>query len=398
MTGLRPQGEPSTLPRILSTNFLHLKTADEKSFLTVVKQTYLYRLPSTETDVTIDAIEITWSPLTQWIKTTQLRYDDNGDFKDDSLPCLESKDNPFRSAPSRALLNGYVKEHVFDRSLADAALYMGSYGTVLQRGVADALCHALTDQSTDMTCVWPPPSDNDRTRYIFLTHSLGSRIIYDTLLGLQGHASSPSGNVFTDDEWGGSRPFVQRMMANTPVVYMMANQLALLGLANEHPLVISQDGPQPYARRFDMPWLKVPEGVFVELPKGQGESDDLSMATCTNPLKAFGQARAVAQEVLRQTGEVKAGASPAQSLTVVAFNDTNDLLSWAIPEWYVRKIPGDPCMPDIKVTNVFVNNATRWLGLLEDPAAAHTGYFQNARVWDVIRCGADQGVLLSCKF
>jgi hypothetical protein len=42
--------------------------------------------------------------------------------------------------------------------------------------------------------------------------------------------------------------------------------------------------------------------------------------------------------------------------------------------------------------NVFVDNSTwHWLGLYEDAATAHTGYFDNAYVGEIIACGVNGG-------
>jgi hypothetical protein len=46
---------------------------------------------------------------------------------------------------------------------------------------------------------------------------------------------------------------------------------------------------------------------------------------------------------------------------------------------------------------VFVQTATRWLGLFENPADAHAGYFTSADVWHVIQCGASTGKLNACQ-
>jgi hypothetical protein len=75
-------------------------------------------------------------------------------------------------------------------------------------------------------------------------------------------------------------------------------------------------------------------------------------------------------------------------LHIVSFNDTDDLLTWHIPPQYENDgTSPDDCRPAIAIADVFVQNATRWLGLVEWPATAHSGYFKNDDVLKVIRCG-----------
>jgi hypothetical protein len=382
-TGLRPLDVPSTPKKFYSTNFLNVQLRDNESYLTVVKQHFEYKLSSSRNAVRIEAIEITWSPLTQWVKTKQLRYDANNDIKDPLIPCLAAPDNPYTSAPSRQWLNGYIKETVFDRNLADAVLYMGTYGLALQRGVADALCHGLTDQPEDKKCVWPHPSDSDHTRYIIVTHSLGSRIIYDVLLGLQGKEECRPQEVFSVEERSQSQRFAEHMMRNTPVIYMMANQLPLLGLANADPYATSREPPYGYAIEGNgTPNSPILDLAIKDATKAATDFDS-KINSCKNPMRALAN----------QKKKLMGSAMNAPVLNIVAFSDTNDLLSWAIPEWYVRTESENESDLEIKVTNVFVQNGVHWFHLFEDPGSAHSGYFRNQDVWDVIRCGAEKGIL-----
>lgn len=80
-------------------------------------------------------------------------------------------------------------------------------------------------------------------------------------------------------------------------------------------------------------------------------------------------------------------------LDIVAFTDTNDILSWPIPAAYVG---GYECAPLLRIVNVYVQNTTRWFGLAANPGDAHGGYFTNPDVWQLIRCGAAEGKLRTC--
>jgi hypothetical protein len=47
----------------------------------------------------------------------------------------------------------------------------------------------------------------------------------------------------------------------------------------------------------------------------------------------------------------------------------------------------DMRVPDVAVADVLVSNARTWLGLIENPVAAHLDYLENAEVGDLIACG-----------
>jgi hypothetical protein len=67
-------------------------------------------------------------------------------------------------------------------------------------------------------------------------------------------------------------------------------------------------------------------------------------------------------------------------LAVVAFTDPNDLLSY-------RLLPARYAAPDVAVADVLVSNARTWLGLIENPVAAHRDYLLNPNVARMIVCG-----------
>jgi hypothetical protein len=288
--------------------------------------------------------------------------------------------------PDRLWLDRIIKEQVFDRNLADAIIYSGTYGEVIERGVADALCRTLVETPSDQACAWPrvdQAADANR-RYFFVTHSLGSRIVYDTMLDLVGVGSPGRLNKFKEKEWQQSRPVVLQMIANTPAFYMMANQLSLLGLANVPVRARSDEEPKPL---FVKPGLASKEspGLAAEASLTAALAD---AAECPNPMTAIAKVRQVTQ-----ASKGIGPASGAATLRFVAFNDTNDLLTWHIPEWYATG--RDNCRPPVELSNVFVRNAFPWL-VIERPDDAHGNYFVNGKVWQAIRCGAKDGTLLDC--
>ncbi|MFL9867863.1 hypothetical protein PQR67_27120 [Paraburkholderia fungorum] len=371
--GLDPgTSEPVAQNRIYSNEFLTPSEGkphpyDEQSFVALSAQNFTYQ----PTKTPVEAIEVTWSPLTQWVKNDRLRDDftEPGFFS-----CLDVDESYPAQPPSRLLLNRVVKENILDRKMADAAIYMGQYHTVMQLGMADALCHALTGQEVaplnpagpNPACDWREARVDPGTLYIFVTHSLGSRLLYDTLLGLLGKNAPGVDQSALTREFPGATRYVHGMLANTPVIYMMANQLTFLGMAN----ITAQDTSKTATH-------KPAVGV------GGQPAAAADQGPCTDVICLLASAKA--ESVPAATLKSVPAASP--KLDVVAFSDTDDLLSWSIPPEYER----DP----LQFVNVYVRNATRFL-VVENPVSAHGGYFTSKAVWDVIRCGAQGSTVTPC--
>lgn len=387
--GFAPLGNASPPERIYSNEFLGGNRIDD-SYVALSKRSFLFAPGSDEPDradksaksdeaVHVEAIEITYSPLTQWLKSQQLGYDLTGPFRDPDDPafaCVHNVAPYYAAPPARERFNQGMKEGLIDRGLADAVLYMGPYGQAMRSGVAEALCRALSsDRMSAGRCVWPAPAAD--TQYIFVTHSLGSRILYDTLLALLDPTSCSGGVSVVAGQQNAASRFAASVIANSPVVYMMANQVPLIGLAR----IPARVQPQPAG---DGQPAAGTSGVVGTPPDECGG------------LRQFARAKQEQQaQQAQKSQQSKAGASSA--LDIVAFNDTDDVLSWALPKWYVRELPaaGEQRL-HIKAVNVYVQNATRWFGAYENPGKAHIGYFANPEVWRVITCGAREGKLLRC--
>lgn len=397
--GLSPiDPEPVTNGTIYSNEFLSapdepVHPADSTSYVALRTQRFSYG----PTAVHVDAIEVTWSPLTQWIKNDMLA----DDFTEPGIvSCAENQADPVKKdgtvpkPPPRLVINRELKEKLLDRNLADAGIYMGQYHSVMQLGVADALCHALTGQAvvpgeSDIpkpACDWSKTSVPPHTSYIFVTHSLGSRLLYDTLLGLMNFDSPGVDRAAIQKEFPGSVPYLQDVVSRTPVIYMMANQLTFLGMAN-----ITTD---------DTSTSVINKPAVVGLPGQQLQGQALATA---NVLAATQKAFKGCTDIYCRLRLAKEAAllvqasnptdPPSRTLAMVAFSDTDDLLSWPVPSKYQRVV-GD--LDPLTFTNVYVRNATRWLRLFEWPPSAHAGYFTNDSVWQVIHCGAEKGHPKDC--
>lgn len=382
--GLQPQGPPSKAYKIPAQLF-RAGGPDERSYMEYETRSFKLRLPGVGSPVDVEAIEITWSHLTQWIKTDQLGYDMTVSSADDNIPPCVLPAGPkvpdLKPAPRRLVGNRILKEELMDRTLSDAVIYSGPYGATMERGVAETLCRAVSHQQDDpQHCSWPAPDGLQRRTFV-VTHSLGSRLLYDTLLDLTRFHAGPKPAPFTQLEIDAADPFLRRMLATTPAIYMMANQWSLLGLADTPPDYVTTDtGPQPL---FTMPVAGAKVAPDLAPQFGQPKRQ------CRYPLAAVGE--------LRRQAITEKSLALAPDWRVVSFNDTNDLLTWHVPSWYVQSEGGgDPaCRPNIDLADVFVQNATHWL-IIESPAGAHDDYFVDPQVWQVMRCGAVHGKMTDC--
>lgn len=245
-----------------------------------------------------------WSPLTATLKH-QLDFDRTGTPTD----CAAAGE----CRPRRARFNGQVKDKLLDDCLADALIYEGDSRATIRAKMMAALDTTIARQQGGPL--------------ILVTESLGSKLTFDALNAML-EQQAPASQVRS----------AQAAASRLVQVFMLANQLPILGLADQVA------GGQQSARL---------------LP----------------PADAL-------QRFLTLRG---AFARPAQkrigALTLVALTDPNDLLSY-------RLLPSRYASAGVHVADVLVSNRPTYFGLLENPVTAHTGYLDNPDVTAVIACGS----------
>ena len=172
--------------------------------------------------------------------------------------------------------------------------------------------------------------DNDE--FAFITHSLGSRITVDALQRLARFIEEEAER----DSWlqGGSRSFQNRQAK----VFMLANELPLL-----------QSGLEPASVRDAVPAHCRPDGAHY--------ADRL-----------FGEAE------------------------LIAFSDPNDLLSYPIPDRFVREhVDSRLCPRQVNVTiNIAPVTSLLGVGDFANPMAAHVDYDDDEPVIGLITRGIGQ--------
>jgi hypothetical protein len=242
-------------------------------------------------------------------------------------------------ASKRASLNNAFKQFVNDVA-ADPLVYTGTGRERIQAAVGQTLCWAISADwqglpDSQQICTPDNPdfaSRLNQDEFAFITHSLGSRITLDGLARLS--------QVFKQEaaRHPQIQPLAQAFRERDVKVFMLANQLPLL-----------QSGLEPAAVRDAVPAYCRPEGAHY------------------------------ADRLFEETD-------------LIAFSDPNDLLSYPIPDRFVRDYVDSRLCP--KQVNVTINVApvTDLVGLGEfaNPLAAHVEYENDDRVIDLITRGIGQ--------
>ena len=278
---------------------------------------------------TLTVSYLLWTPLTESVKCR-----------------LEDED---ASAPPKQAFADFAKDFIDDK-LADAVLYSGSYRLrVLRLSLQGALCKVTGGKWTDGKCATHAPDYRDPT--VIITHSLGGYMMMDAIQSDLHCEAMPNGSV--------ARTPAEKVLENTPVIYMMANQLALLDLST---------------LRHD------PSVSILRTSETAGEKMTNDFARCW----AAARARSAAP-----------GGRAAAISHLAAFSDPNDILSWRVERRNLQFPQAD--WGKVAVTNVFMSNSEFSLpGLISDPVNAHLGYFVNPTVMDILICGMDNGAARPC--
>ena len=288
--------------------------------------------------------EVTWSPVTDpfkaWIRSVDARTAN-----------LQS------AGEGRQSVNGEIVKFFTD-AFTDPVYYLANPAKI-QEPVSKAICAMLVDdyltdawQNSDPCRVNHPDDsiadisnielrDADieqirQTRYVFFTYSLGSRILVDTLVRMTNPPQSRLNRIFPGAVK--NRAALQEFKSSVTNVYMFANQLSL----------------------FDACHLNIADS---------GKCDDRPILL---------------------------GASPRQSLTLVAFVDPNDFLSYPIEDRMCQRFGGGAS--SVQCANVFVSVATTAYNVrgrsdlrVVNPADAHTRYDADPVVLDCLLFGAFGG-------
>lgn len=225
-------------------------------------------------------------------------------------------------AYKRASLNAQIKDWLVDDCLPDALIYQGAAREQIQQRMQEAILAATQDS-------------DPRAPLVVIAESLGSKILFDTLLRM------------SEEKDGKTAQAAMREVQRMAWLVMAANQIPLLHTAEQ----------------------------AIDPSLGTQGAQAMQAA----PPDSL-------QRLLAKRRAPLADRSPPPPLTLVAFTDPNDLLSYTLlPERYREQ--------GATVVNVLVSNARTYAGWLEDPVQAHVGYLGNPDVGRLVACGEPRSVL-----
>lgn len=269
--------------------------------------------------------ELTWSEITRNQKAL-LAFDNSGEYS-------------YR----RAEVNDMLKKFSNDTG-PDPIIYLGKSRDLILRSFAQAFCWMGKDsweqipkdgrQGCDFTNVLGTSFNQDE--FVFISHSLGSRIAIDGITRMVSLLESPEKKSTIRTINKVKREALQKKHVQ---IFMMSNQLPMLQLGRELPEVSAQK-----ADYCQVTGSKYTSRMFNET-------------------------------------------------SIIAFSDPNDLLSYAIPQDFGEKyLDSRLC---INVTNVNINVAKVFdafgMGKMANPIEAHVGYSKDDRVVALIARGIGGG-------
>jgi hypothetical protein len=314
---------------------------------------------------TVNTYAILWSPISDGAKD-KLCYDVSAG----NASCAAASGN--YSTGKRVWINRMAKEDLLDNCLADAVYYAGDSGRkLLQSAIREGISTALFGDATDQCGVSASRKRKEKTRpedrspLIFITESLGSKMLFDTLV-----------NTANSCHAAGHIEFAQELQR--PIeVFMAANQLPILSLADTPRVsksVIHDLGGNDAAR------------ISTESVDVLGPVVDVLSLSATGGIPTQAQRRAATK-------------FPSQSTSlptlkwVVAFSDPNDVLSYALRPFACRNASTCVDKKGIDFSDVLVSNDWSYFFSFENPYSAHTQYLSrtalgtNQDVTKMIVCG-----------
>jgi len=257
----------------------------------------------------------------------------------------------------RAEVNKVLKEFS-NAYLADPVIYLGEPQERINVSVAQAICWMLSSDwdglptSGSRACIPDLPEylNYFQDEYVFMSHSLGSRVLLDSLqriARLGALLADPS--VSTEElglglEESGRQEMVERLEGfqhKKFSIYMLSNQLLLMQLGRPKPPVTGQ---------YDQYCLK-----------DSPQANQRFMA----------------------------------KLHIVAFSDPNDLLSYAVPPNFVEEYMDSRMCTTMDNVSINVAEVQDLFGLgrIANPLTAHTEYDNDERILSLITRGVGTEIM-----
>ena len=246
--------------------------------------------------------------------------------------------------PPWALLTTAAKSF-FQSHLSDVVLYGGTYRAVMRAAVEQALCLFVGGTPADDPTICRNAARARQT--VLITHSLGGYMLMDAIADIRAAHASPraDGRPPAPADTDAAAIALER----TDLIFMLANQLALLDLTTL---------------------------TTFPIPPGEAAGEGGRM------LDGF-----------RRHWDRHHQRVDDRRRQIVAVSDPNDLLSYLVSSGDVTGTP--PHDPTV-VANVYLGVARNWLDLFAWPVSAHVNYLTSRDVMDIMGCGMTGDAINAC--
>lgn len=279
--------------------------------------------------------ELTWSDITTPQKKI-LSYDTSGQY-----------------AHKRAGFNHLMKKFL-DDTAPDPMIYLMDKDGLILNATKQSTCWMLgygwdgLDPTKKQVCrvkSYEQIKDLGSENIVFITHSLGSRILMDSINDIVTQVSNDDLKTQRD-----AQMIINELKTQQLTVFMMANQLPILQIGQPKPEVTNM-----------IPQYCKPKGKFYN------------------------------KRVFKK-------------VNIVAFSDPNDLLSYDIPQSFVDEYIDSRMCPDVTNVSINISEQISAFGVgVVNPVPAHTGYDNDERVIEMISKGTknykdDKILSQKCEF
>lgn len=247
--------------------------------------------------------ELVWTPATRWVKDRLVRLDASNKTVSDGA------------------FNQALKSYIINSAIADAVAYLSDPGVLVNLNLLQTFCLVVAvnsqipdDESDLFTCnadhLKSARDFDGRHRLFFMSHSLGTRVLFDTL-----------GLLASDELIGEIRSRLRRIKAQVPGQYRDTPD-------NKFPTFLEQFKPRffaaidaVYAFTNQVPLLSANlTSPFVK-PRNLSDGDEYE---------------AVGKEFQVFLEKRNLAAGDDRKLQIVSFHDPDDLLSYQLGCWYYQ--------------------------------------------------------------
>lgn len=295
----------------------------------------VFRMQDESRKHTLLFYELTWSDITTPQKQI-LKYDYSNEY-----------------SYKRVGFNNAVKKFLDDTG-PDPMIYLTDKENLILNATKQSTCWMLgktweeLNPAQKQVCLvssYKQIKNLEHENIVFITHSLGSRILIDTIVAIADDIVKSDIKKHKEAEL-----IINALKGKEFTAFMLANQLPILQIGRPKPEVSRQ-----------IPQYCTPKGKHHD------------------------------KRIFKQ-------------LNIVAFSDPNDILSYDIPPDFVDEFIDSRICPSVTNVNINIAEAISAFGLeVVNPMAAHTEYDNDERVINIIAKGTENikdNRLLSerCKF